>query len=515
MKYINIILACLFAFTAISQDLHIYYDVHNDSMWYMKNGRVVKDLKVKRDKNVYFHLVEFNNYIYTAEFESKLHEIQPAGYGSERSGMKGLMPQLLKSFFPGGGMPFMNVPVFGTLMGAMSGLNAEGNARGLMEDVAQFKTSLETIQEKTEVMNQLILDINKREKSARILTGDIEYINNLCKTNAIAPSMIRQLVLDYFSDAFMLNQGQQFGINDIEAYNEKLLEIPALKSQLNKKFKEYSLEAEAIGTLVAKLKVTDHGIDELYPLLFKYEAERPQINALINAMELRLIASESDSSRITKVDDFAPYIHSYFIKYTELLNNDFSYVHHAKAESRFMMYTLNLYKREHLDLPDSVEYKPKAIKTIKLKIDTYGDFKMGTSFGLNGGFYGSKPQSFYVKNDVLNADDDDRFAPMISSYINLTYSVGASISPVISFGIGLPLKNTENTESIAFFFGPGAYLGKKQSIMISTGFMFSKVNRLTNGLKVGDTINLGDGIIPTDKKFDSGFYLGLAYRIGE
>lgn len=514
-KHIFIALAFLSCNFSQAQDLHIYYDVHNDSLWYMKDGKQVKELKIRKDRQVHFHLVEFNNYIYSALFDATNHALMPAEYGSDNGSFRGFMPQLLNSFFPGGGLPFMNVPIFGKMLGAVSGANPDGNARGDMEDVVEFKEKLDELALETEAMNTLITDINKREKAARTLKGNINYINELCKTPSLAPSLVKELVMDVFEDAFILEQGQKFEVKDVEQLNERLLEIPSLRELARKRLENYVGKISDLGRIVTKLKSVDHGIDDLYGLLQKYETDVPQIKSLVQRLEVSLGAENLAGESNQTSNDYAPYIQTYFVKYMDLLNNDFAYTHNSTAEGRYLVYSLKLFRKDSTDLNVENETELKPVKTIKLKVDTYGEFKLGTSFGVNGIRYGNTPQRFFVKDNVITAVDEDRYAPMLSSFFNLSYTTGGAVTPALSFGMGLPLSSAESTEGLAFFFGPGLYLGRKQTIMLSGGFMFSKVERLTNGLKVGDSVIIGDGILPVEKKFDTGIYFGLAYRMGE
>lgn len=514
-KYIYFAIAIFFATSLCGQDLHIYYDVHNDSMWYMKNGKPVKELKIRKDRQVHFHLVEFNNYIYSALFDATNHALPPAEYGSDNGGFRGFMPQLLNSFFPGGGLPFMNVPIFGKLLGAVSGANPDGNARGEMEDIAEFKEKLDGLQMETEAMNELITDINKREKAARTLKGNIDYINTLCKTPSIAPSLVKELVMDVFEDAFILEQGQSFAVKDVEKLNERLLEIPSLRDLAKKRLENYVSKVSEVGKIVTKLKTLDHGIDELYALLQKFETDGPQIQNLVKRLEVSLGANDLTGGHPLENTDYGPYIQTYFVKYMDLVNNDFAYTHNSTAEGRHLIYSLQLFRKDSTDLNVENESELKPVKTIKLKIDTYGEIRLGTSFGVNAIKFNKAPQRYFVKDNVISAVDEDQYAPMLSSYFNLSYSMGGVITPALSFGMGLPLSSAESVEGLAFFVGPGVYLGRKQSIMISGGFMFSKVERLTNGLQVGDGIIIGDGILPVEKKFDTGIYFGVAYKIGD
>ena len=70
MKNLIIVLFVMLSIPSWSQDVHIYYNVHQDSIWYMKNGKSITNLEIKKDNMVYFHLVEFNNYLYKGTDQS-------------------------------------------------------------------------------------------------------------------------------------------------------------------------------------------------------------------------------------------------------------------------------------------------------------------------------------------------------------------------------------------------------------------------------------------------------------
>ncbi|MBK8403780.1 MAG: hypothetical protein IPL25_06740 [Saprospiraceae bacterium] len=49
MKYFLFSFFYLIIHTTQAQDLHIYYNLYRDSLWYEKNGKPTKDLAVKRE----------------------------------------------------------------------------------------------------------------------------------------------------------------------------------------------------------------------------------------------------------------------------------------------------------------------------------------------------------------------------------------------------------------------------------------------------------------------------------
>ena len=169
--YFNILLIIcfLFANSIVGQDLHIYHNVHSDSTWYIKNGKPVHDLKVRKGKNVYFHLVEYNNYIYKASFDVKSQATPSADLKTSIGKISGLMPNLLNSFIPGGNIPFMEVPVIGKLLGILSNPNPDGTARGQLEEVIDFKQNVENSQQEIEAINERVRDSKERGEAVSSL----------------------------------------------------------------------------------------------------------------------------------------------------------------------------------------------------------------------------------------------------------------------------------------------------------------------------------------------------------
>ena len=51
-------------------DLFIYHNVHKDSTWFMKNNKAIDDPTIKKGEQIYFQLIDFNNYIYRAEIRA-------------------------------------------------------------------------------------------------------------------------------------------------------------------------------------------------------------------------------------------------------------------------------------------------------------------------------------------------------------------------------------------------------------------------------------------------------------
>lgn len=513
MKFNILFILVIFTNQLFAQDLHIYYDVHKDSIWYMKNGRVIDDPVVKKGKQVYFHLQEYNNYIYKASFEVAQYKIESSVFGQDSSNFKSLLPGILGNLLPGGssaGLPFFNIPVFGSVLSGLTGLQGSTAARGELEDLENFKKQLESMEQEKLAINAAILEINKRKKAAAVLQTNPDFINTLCKLNSLAPTEIKKLVLAYFDEIFLLDGKNTFGLTDIPSLNEKLVEIPSLQKSLQASIQAYDQKFKQLNSILISLKNTDHGIDDLYPLLKKVELSQSQNeSALKNLNQLVENAVGDNSAKL----DYTPNIQKYYLKYVEINNNYFVFTHYETVRERYLVYTLQLYQL----VPDSTTstgYSEVLYKTKEVRIRTYGNTAFTSTMGLSGTRFNQLPQRYFLKGDKLAAQDADPYSLVLSSLFNLSFDFNWSVSPVLSLGIGVPVTNSEYVDNITFLVGPGVYVGRSQSILLSGGMMFSKVQRLTNGLQVGESVVLGgDGVIPTEKKYGLGYFFGLSYRI--
>ncbi|MEO6191013.1 MAG: hypothetical protein ABIO44_12300, partial [Saprospiraceae bacterium] len=457
--------------------------------------------------------VEYNNYIYQSEVTTTFHEVQPPGYQNESNSFLGLIPSLISGLIPGGGaiLPFMNVPIVGNLLSVLSNNTPTDSSRGEFEEVVAYKNQLALLEAERVEINHMLSEINKRTRAANLLIGKLDFVNKISVNPNIKPSIIKEMLLDYYSNALMLEDGKTFTIKDISILNSKLGEIPQLKSDVSIRIAQYNIKKADLKKLHNKLKSTDHGIEALYPLMKQYEQQELSISDEVNSLE-----SKVDSLSIHQVSDYQSSIQEVYLKYLELINNNFTLETNTEANSKFILYEVKIYLRDssagfNLD-PDS---KTHLYKALKIKINTYGGFGLITSIGIQGSTFKNKIQSYYINSDgVIGAEDKDKFIPFVSSLFNLSYQLSSSFTPALSIGIGIPLSNKDVLDNLAFIIGPSVIVGKSKNLILTGGIIFSKVQRLSRNLQIGDIINVGIGEIPTAGKFDYGYTFGISYNIG-
>lgn len=151
-----------------------------------------------------------------------------------------------------------------------------------------------------------------------------------------------------------------------------------------------------------------------------------------------------------------------------------------------------------------------------MKVKTYGGAAFGVSVGITGSKFTKTPQNYFVRNvngfSKIYSNDADPYVPMISALFSLSYDLRTVITPSLSLGIGIPFQKRKCRKFCNLCRSRLLYW-QKQSFMLSTGIMFSKVKVLASGFNVGDEIIIGEGDIPTDKKYSFGYFVGLTYNI--
>lgn len=501
---------CLFS---QNHDLNIYYNVYKDSLWFMKNNKPIEEPIVKKGKQVYFHLVDFNNYIYRAEIKAT-HSTAPLGATAPtNSVVKGLLSGLVSGFLPGVGLPLLNSPLFGNILGALPEGGDANASRGDHDDLIEFETKLKELEATQAEINSLSTEINLRKKSLASLNNSLEFTNSLIKNPSISPLLIKEILLDHCSEVFLKAPKEPIILDDVSNLNSKLIEIPILEKQLKGKISTYDQNLKILKKQRIKLEATDHGIDALYPLMKKLELSESQISNSVLEIATKLENQCVVDSQLVNLD-YTSKIQQYYLKYHEINENHFTYSHHSGVEQKYLIYDLDLFKSDSLENGD---LKSELVKHIEVKVKSYGGASFGMSVGLTGSKFIHVPQNYFVRNvdnlQKIYATDADPYVPMITSLFSLSYDMRTLITPTLSLGLGIPFSKNESVENFAVFAGPGFYIGKKQSFMISGGTMFSKVKTLANGFVVGDEINLGQGDIPTTKKYSFGYFIGLTYNL--
>lgn len=154
------------------------------------------------------------------------------------------------------------------------------------------------------------------------------------------------------------------------------------------------------------------------------------------------------------------------------------------------------------------------IKTRSLKLFSKGGFKINSSVALTLNSFGSKAKDFYIdENGIIGEDIGNGSTPNLSTMINFYPVISENFNIGGSFGISIPISG--ETRGINFLLGPTIFLGSKSRLSLSGGLAYGTVNRLTQGLEVGDTTTITDIDPFTKSVYDFGYYFGISFSLFE
>ncbi|HLW50111.1 MAG TPA: hypothetical protein VKZ78_04000, partial [Sphingobacteriaceae bacterium] len=101
--------------------------------------------------------------------------------------------------------------------------------------------------------------------------------------------------------------------------------------------------------------------------------------------------------------------------------------------------------------------------------------------------------------------------PNLSTMINFYPMMSESFNVGGSFGLAIPI--SDKVGGINFLLGPSIFMGNKNRLSLSGGVAYGPVNRLTNGIKPGDTTELRSLENFTKTVYDFGYFFGVSFSL--
>ena len=251
---ITVFLITVSSIPAYCQDLHIYYNLFNDSITYMKGGKQVDKLKLRKGQVVQVHLTEFNPFISNIDF--KVEEItDDAGSGMLAGGgmssflgavpgLSGLFPGAEGLLGGGGGLPLFDAPLMVVNDSTISFRNIKklfGGARG----TEQVELSSQTMKEIDIIMKDaqvIYSQLEAFEKAAQVSRMALVNVEPLRTNSNIKPSLIKSMCKDYYDAIFQNSQQGGLNLNDLLAWQSMPAQYELNLQRL--KSKQFELSAK-------------------------------------------------------------------------------------------------------------------------------------------------------------------------------------------------------------------------------------------------------------------------------
>jgi hypothetical protein len=502
--------------SATAQDLHVYYDVFLDSVWFKKDGVSTETPGVRKRDQVHLHVVEFNNYLYNIKTEQK--EV------TDESGKI----DLLNSFLPesGSGVDgfLKNLPL-GKLGAGFSGMTLtdmlgyisgekDGASRGDLD--LTFKSASEYIERltvTTEEMHSLSVQISNLSQRISAGTLSVEYIDNLLKSYDLPPSEIKVMAMEHvelmFGSDFVEHptlEGALSWVNNIQEFREKSARLNQLKDKWDRDKPEFDKTVRKLSLLASEMN----------------EEERKALSDLQNKRDeanLRDLQISSFTDSLGRVEEMAASVTTdklgaLYRKTREVKNHRFEHNEMFKPVGREMDLVLNVTVKNDKKNSDT---DPEVYRTRTVRVTNYEGFKytITPGFCVAGFFTPQKRYSIALNNDnetIIAETDADKFAPLVTTAVQVYNDRGKRVTPGALLGLAVPLtQNGGQPQSLNFVLGPSLVIGRDQRISISLGLMGGKTTRLSQGVTPFQPFDTQNGVrpIPTIDRYEFGWYFGV------
>jgi len=199
--------------------------------------------------------------------------------------------------------------------------------------------------------------------------------------------------------------------------------------------------------------------------------------------------------------------------YTMLEASDFNRTYDYEIEADKVNIQLKFVQSEFAKTSNSSN-DGSTLKTRNIKLFSKGGFKVNTGVALTLNNFGSKSKDYYISEEgTVEADNNDHFTPNLSTMINFYPYTGSGFNIGGTFGLSIPISGDSNVKGVSFLLGPSLHFGTDSRVSISGGLAYGPVQKLTNGIEIGDTTSFGSVENFTKDVFDFGYFFGISFSL--
>lgn len=485
-----------------AQDLHVYYDVFADTVYYKQNGKPVNQTAVRTGQQVVLHVLNYNDYIYDLELETDTEDYNvPASGGLFPGGSGGASP--FSSFQSlAGGMGGLGFGLDSTQIANQgSGMVEQSTASAATKALARrFASHLNEMRDIEEEIAELKGYLDKELQSQMVQGIALEEVKKLRQHPELSPKQIKGLSMDYLKPILGVRRDETLDISDIVRRSDA-------PSAISNTIADYEAE-------IGRLELEMQKLEAVREVLFEAEdlpnADRTALAVAHEAASIRVAAYQDRGAALReKVSGLESLQLRELVEvgylYTEMQEHRFEKKFVLRPDSDLT--TLRI-KLNPIDSVRGQGVRPKSLNPIVLP--SHGGLKVNASVGVSFVRFFDRPQSYSVRDSVIVADDQDAFLPIISSFFHFYPQSRRQVSVGGTFGLGIGIGG-DNAGLQTYFLGPSLILGKEQRVVFTTGLTGGKVERLAQGYRPGDAYDAA--IIPTKSIYDMGFFFGISFNI--
>lgn len=482
-----------------SQDLHIYYNVFKDSIWMQKNGKETTARKTKIGETIQLHLIEYNNYIYQAKINvtTKSQTTESPLLRSHFNSNENSEPQN-NSINNWPTLSFTSNNLFGDLLSSFTNPNSDHGSRGNITGSPNSNINFLEIIEYCRTVNNNIIKINQLISILQMLDQCSIYYHSIHHNRQLPPTILKQHFLSTFENAVNsknkpINTSELFHLNlEIASINTLIVESLKLIDLINDAYNNIQQDKNIIYT----------------PTYLEIESE---LSLTFKQLYKNSIFLESAKNLVISKEPVN--MTSMYLKYLEMLSNSFEKTIPISVESENISIQIALFENDSITSYQFASTDKNSIQSKEITFQSSSAFNFNTSFGLALNNFQKIPEKYYIENYVIKSEQLNKLNPIIYSSLNITTNSKSLIKPSLSLGIGTSLSNDEATNGLIYILGLGAIIGRKNQLQLSGGLTYYNTEKLSKGLKPNQPIDIGQGELPTVKKYENGFFIGLSFMM--
>lgn len=506
-----------------AQPLHIYYDVYTDSLWFESDGKSVSKPSARKGREVSLHLLEFNHFLYDVKIEVEQQQEESESLGSALAMWQHFMPGMgiLGGQAPAAGAasaeagafsatPLLSMPLFKMGGQDISLKQLLGGARGAEQLFAEINTNMQALSALQADMQRVAVELERCEKALTVSRIARQSLHDIKYNPALRPSTIRELSAEYCETMFRKNPGETVGLQDVLDWQNLPGQIKNLEAEFAQAAGAFEKKSAALNILVNQavdLGIEDAQYTQYVENLQASNGRARDLSKRVGEYARSLQSNQSAWSSISLQE-----LTAIQLTCREIQESKFVRDVQIPAEGDAVVITIDLLARDTTALRILGGAPGAKVRTKSITLPTRGGLKIRPTIGVHFSQFSSPAQKFGTQNDVIVADNADFFAPTVASMLNFYPGGNQRVRIGGAFGVGLPVLQANEDPSLQFFLGPTLVFGRSKQIMLSGGVLGGKVKRLARGFAVGDAFDPSFGDIPTNSRYELGYFVGLSFN---
>ncbi|MBN8677506.1 MAG: hypothetical protein J0M29_04730 [Chitinophagales bacterium] len=518
-KTLSILLLFLLSHGIGAQKLHVHYNVFRDSVYFLQNGKPVNAPNIRKGEDLVLHVDNYNNYLYNVAIEVEKEEIPVASVtpGSPLSMLSGSGGSPLQFLFKGGDQMMGAFKFFPTLSGddlsEGSGFSKTEEERARQARVAKlkklevdFNRSKDQLFQLDNELKTLQEQVQQKVNAQRLQVFAVQEINHIRFNPFLEPAQIKRMTSEYMERIFLEKDPSKIDLNQV-------LKIADTQTELPKSIQDYRRKADKYSSTTGSCDLLLNEFNEFNFPESNLDEFKTTADAFVTAAKAKMESYQQNADMLeAKIPELpvldAKELSELRTTYMELNNNSFSKNYRLTAGGEKLQVKIKLSPIDSL--------QDKGINHVELtpvSVNVYGGMRIKASVGLSFGQFFNRPQSYFLRDSIIQSSDKDAFVPVMTSFVHFYAPSRRNVTVAGSFGIGFPLGGGENLQSISFFLGPSLMFGKGERIVLNAGLMGGRSERLSQGYRVGDNYVSDGNVAPTSTVYELGYYLGVSFNL--